>query len=387
MEKGISVILAIYNSEKWLERCINSFLHQSMEDIELICVNDGSTDASGDILMRMAKADSRIVVVNQANQGAAAARNYGLSLAGREYVLFFDSDDSCEPDMLAKMYSKLTDTAADICICNYYEELIDESGVVLGKKESTGAFAWKTVCDRSTFSYMDIADKIFQFTFGWAWDKLYRTEFVKQHELSFQQLRTSNDVFFVFTSLVKAEKIAVINEPLVNHTVNINSSLSATREKSWNCFYQAAQAIREELIKSESFEAVKVSFLNWLLDFCTWNLLSIGEQAKEQVFDCVKNDIFIPWGVADMKESDICDQYWVTLREEIMDSTYKEFLLKEQIRIMREEYEARLAIKDAELENISREYEDIRNSASFKLGRGILYIPRELYIKITKSGK
>lgn len=115
----ISIIVPVYNVEKYLKDCIESILKQSMQDFELILVDDGSTDSSGTICDRYAEKDSRIKVVHTKNGGLSAARNAGIEIARGEFVAFVDSDDYVLPEFIEQMYKKILETDADICECNF----------------------------------------------------------------------------------------------------------------------------------------------------------------------------------------------------------------------------------------------------------------------------
>lgn len=114
----VSIIIAVYNVEAFLEKCLNSLLGQTLQELEVIAVNDGSTDASGDILNAYAQKDSRLKVFNKQNGGAADARNFGLAHAVGEYVGYVDSDDYVDADMFEVMYNKAKSAGADIVECN-----------------------------------------------------------------------------------------------------------------------------------------------------------------------------------------------------------------------------------------------------------------------------
>lgn len=113
----ISVVIPVYNSEKYIERCVQSVLAQSFTDFELILVNDGSSDASWEIMQKMESVDSRIAIHSQENGGAASARNKGISLAGGEYITFIDSDDYVSEDYLLNLYNNAEKHNADLSIC------------------------------------------------------------------------------------------------------------------------------------------------------------------------------------------------------------------------------------------------------------------------------
>ena len=106
MSVKVSVILPVYNASDYLHQCMDSIVGQTLKDIEIICVDDGSTDNSLDILKEYEQKDKRVKVIQQKNAGAGAARNNGLSIATGEYLSFLDSDDFFEPDMLEKAYEK-----------------------------------------------------------------------------------------------------------------------------------------------------------------------------------------------------------------------------------------------------------------------------------------
>lgn len=114
----VSVLVAVYNAEKYLEKCLNSLLNQSLTNIEIICVNDGSTDSSLKILERYTKLDKRIIIINQENAGASSARNNGLNYANGEYVCLVDSDDFISEDCLEKSYNYAKEQLLDACIFN-----------------------------------------------------------------------------------------------------------------------------------------------------------------------------------------------------------------------------------------------------------------------------
>lgn len=117
MNPVVSVIIPVYNQEKYLRKCLDSVCNQSLQNIEVICVNDGSTDNSKEILENYAKQDSRIHILSQKNQGAGAARNLGMQVARGKYLSFLDSDDIFEPLMLETMVRAIEKDDADVLVC------------------------------------------------------------------------------------------------------------------------------------------------------------------------------------------------------------------------------------------------------------------------------
>lgn len=116
----ISIIVPVYNVEKYLDRCVQSILIQSFKRFELILVNDGSTDNSFEICQKYRKKDSRVILISQENKGLSAARNTGLNNAHGDYICFIDSDDFIEKDYLKLLLNNLKSNNADISICEYF---------------------------------------------------------------------------------------------------------------------------------------------------------------------------------------------------------------------------------------------------------------------------
>lgn len=120
MSPAVSVILPIYNAEATLPRCLESLIHSEMHDIEVICINDGSTDRSLEILEAFALKDFRIKVFSKTNGGVSSARNLGLGQAAGEYLAFVDADDYVAPSIYKKLYEATAESQADMVVCDFY---------------------------------------------------------------------------------------------------------------------------------------------------------------------------------------------------------------------------------------------------------------------------
>ena len=284
----VSVILPVYNTEKYLPECLDSIINQSLRDIEIICIDDGSTDSSLQILKEYAEKDKRIVVLEQENSGAGIARNKGMESAKGKYLSFLDSDDFFEPEMLEKAYIKCEEENADFCV--YRSKRFDD------KTRDYESIPW-TIKERYLpevipFKAGDADKYIFQVFNGWAWDKLYNREFIIKTGLKYQGLRTTNDAFFVFMANVEAKCISIIDEVLAYHRVNTGTSLSVTREKSWDCCYQAMDAIKKELKARNKYRQFQQSYINWALHFCLWNVKTLTGNAKKELLKALQKSLF-----------------------------------------------------------------------------------------------
>lgn len=286
----VSVIIPIYNAAEFLEECLDSILNQSLKDIEVICVDDGSPDNSLDILRKYEKMDNRVKVITQPNQGAGAARNNGMSIARGEYLSFLDSDDFFDINMLKEAYDAAHATIADVCV--FDADLFNHT--TKEYKKCTWAFRRKYFPKEQPFSAVqeDVRENIFRMFNGWPWDKLFRREYIERIRLQYQNLRTTNDMFFVFIGLARAKKIVTVDKVLVHQRVEVKTSLSRTREKSWDCFYTALLAMQQELKDNRLYERLEKAFVNWALNFSLWQLNTMKGIPFEWTYNLLKKEGF-----------------------------------------------------------------------------------------------
>ncbi|WP_165444245.1 glycosyltransferase [Lactiplantibacillus mudanjiangensis] len=201
----ISVIAPVYNVFEYLDKSVKSLLAQTLTDIEILLVNDGSTDGSLQKITELAKLDSRIKVLSQPNSGAAAARNNGLSKAKGKYCYFMDPDDWIESDMLEKMYSRAENVNAQLVITGFTNEYY-----VKGKTFTTTNSAFD-VSYLSKLDFRDNAYKLFNNTLiAVPWNKLYLTQFLKENNLKFPKIKW-DDLHFNMEVIKNIEKVSVIN--------------------------------------------------------------------------------------------------------------------------------------------------------------------------------
>lgn len=275
----VSVVIPVYNIEAHLEQCLDSVAGQTLTDIEVICVDDGSLDDSPTILARYAAHDDRFQVFRQDNAGPGVARNTGLAQVTGQYVIFLDSDDWFEPDFLEQMVRQLQKTDADMAICRAVE-FDTNTGLELPSK-------WmlkEQYLPHECFPPEDIAEHLYQFTYGWPWDKLYRTDFVRDANLSYPALPNSEDLVFVFQSLALAKRIAILDEILVHHRVNRMSSVSNSRRLEPETPYYAMLMLRDALRQNNLYMSFEKSFVTWAIEFLIWHVASIEERTLQRAY-------------------------------------------------------------------------------------------------------
>lgn len=298
MEPKVSVILPVYNVGKYLRQCMDSIAAQTLQEIEVICIDDGSSDDSQQILQEYARKDQRVKVACQQNQGAGAARNRGLSMAQGEYLSFLDSDDFFEADMLEKAYQKAKEAKAQLLVfrSDQYHEDRDEFVKIHWTLRKADLPPYRPMNHR-TFT-----GNVFKVFVGWAWDKLFERSFILEHGLEFQEQRTSNDLLFVFSALVLAKRVEILDEVLAHQRRNNKESLSNTRERSWQCFYEALRALKGNLERFGLYQELEQDYINYALHFSLWNLNTITGPKKETLFERLKGEWFEALGVCGKEE-------------------------------------------------------------------------------------
>ena len=295
----VSVIIPCYNAERYLPHCLDSLTAQTLRDLEIICVDDGSVDSTPDILRQYARKDSRITVLIQENKNAGNARNNGLRIARGEYLSFLDADDFFEPEMLEQMVMSADRYQADFTVCHSDQYSMSQHCL----SPASWVVQDHRIPSQMPFTHRQLTGNVFRVFVGWAWDKLYRRSFVEKHGLRFQEQRTSNDLFFVYSALVLAEKITVVEGVYVHQRTGLNTSLSVTREKSWHCFYDALIALRQQLIRADLYQELEQDFVNYALHFSLWHLNTLAEPTHQTVQNKLVTEWFRELGIEDKPRS------------------------------------------------------------------------------------
>lgn len=282
----VSIIVPVFNAAPYLQACLDSIVGQTLDGKEIICIDDGSTDASGSILAAYAARFPEIRLITQSNAGAAAARNAGLSAAQGEYLSFLDADDIFAPNMVSKALSAAQKHDADVCV--FRSCIRDEH---TGKqREHTRAFQQQWMPHKNTFAVHDVPEKLFQIFQGWAWDKLFKTSFIRHHGLTFPLLPNSEDMMFVFGALALASRIATVDDILLTQRGGNRGSLSHRRSKAPLAFYHALQALHDLLTEQGTRTLLQKSFANWAVEYSLWNLKTMEEDAKQTAIQTLVTD-------------------------------------------------------------------------------------------------
>ena len=285
----VSVIIPMYNAEKYLRECLELLLRQTLKSIEIICVNDGSTDGTEALLKEYAEKDNRIKVVYQENRGAGIARNNGMKHAKGEYYLFLDADDIFNERLCEEAYYQAKYDMADIVLFEAYRLNMQTQE----KEEMNWVLREKLLPKNFPFSVKDTNQKIYQITTACPWSKMFKGEFVKKQGLQFQNTKNANDVFFVRSALALAKRITVTKKRLITYRYNDGSNTQSRKSQAPVEFYKAFKALKEDLINRGIFKKVERSYVNMVLSESLFNLRTAGSrEAQETVENLLLNEGF-----------------------------------------------------------------------------------------------
>lgn len=323
-EPKVSVIMPVYNAETYLNECIESVLNQTLKDIEIICVDDGSTDNSLLILERYHKKDSRLKILKQKNLYAGTARNKGLEIAQGKYLSFLDADDIFVPYMLEEAYKKAEKVNADIVVFGgrYFENDVNKA------YDYPALLRTDMLPDSDFFEPNENFEYLFNFTTPSPWNKLYRRSFIEENQLKFQECKRVNDAYFVEVSLALAKRIGIINKNLIYYRTNNSLSLQGSLNESPLQFYRVLSDIKSKLVSISKYHINEKSFKRFCLSFCIYNLERLtDEKAFTKLYNALKEYIFDELGITGTTADYYYNKYAYNQYTKIMSLTPTAYLL------------------------------------------------------------
>ncbi len=277
----ISVIVPVYNTEKYLERCIDSLLEQTYSDLEIICVNDGSSDSSGDILEQLAKKDKRVKVIQLHRQGVSVARNTALEYAHGEYIGFVDSDDYVAPDYYEKLKGPFENNEVDMTTCTYYMDFDGEIKTCPNQKEVPDY----PMSLEEFMPYMYTRD-MYKGVAGYLWTRLVKKDVLKNEDGSLKimfhnEFGGADDIVFVAQMSAQCRKMQYVDKPLYYYFQRDNSIVhdNSTQLKTlhWAGAYEEIMDYYENKGFVSGIDAIKKMYV-----FRCGKLLEIAIDKKDQ---------------------------------------------------------------------------------------------------------
>lgn len=262
----ISIIIPVYNAEKYLQRCLDSILKQGLRDIEIICVDDGSTDSSLKILREYEMKYDNCYVLTQKNCYAGVARNYGLTIAKGEYIHFLDADDYVMEDAYEEIYKFATENNLDYVKVRSVPIDINLNVVIKNNSYTLESFSMDIF--GKTIRFEDCPEIFIESTPA-PWSGFVKRNFILENGIRFNKLKCVNDRSFYANVISHAKRMAVFDEYLVCHYVNNKNSLVGIRSENFECHFKSYNLVRD-IVKDISEFSKKIILGAELNDLAVW---------------------------------------------------------------------------------------------------------------------
>lgn len=242
----LSIIAAVYNLEEYLPRCLDALVNQTLQEIEILCVDDGSTDSAPQIIDEYAKKyPDKVKAFHKPNGGEFTTRNYGLERATGEYVTFVDTDDWVEPNWAEKLYNAAKENNADMAVCAFERIDLNTNKVVSTNMTNFG----------NAVKEINSKDDFMLFINPAPWNKIYKLEKVKN--LRFLNFRGFNDMIFLTSSYTTVEKIAFVPEVLYHYYLRYDSQIHSVNKQDVENFKKYLLDLKQLYINAGKYEEMR----------------------------------------------------------------------------------------------------------------------------------
>lgn len=358
----ISVINVVYNVENYLRQCLDSVVNQTLKEIEIICVNDGSTDNSLQILEEYAKKDDRIMVISKENGGISSARNMGLEYVNGEYTGFIDSDDWAELDMYEKLYRNAKLHDSDMVM--FPAQLFDDINKEL--RYDIPYFTLKcfdaSFYDR-VFTHIDTEDFLFAISVT-PWNKIYKSKFLKEIGAKFPEGLDFDDNPFFYETYLNASKVSLVRDSLYFYRINREGSFITSANERYFDIVEIYDQIEEIIRKTDNQDRYITSFSNVRVSSILSRYRQVDEQYKKRFFEIIKRNFIKmnPFCIANLNSSNTVEYQFI-----INSDTYREFELRKRISNLEEEIETLKKEYQIEINYKKQLIHEITSSNSWKL--------------------
>lgn len=383
----VSVIVPVYNAERYVGRCLGSLRVQTLRDIEILCVDNGSTDRSRAILAEHAAADHRVRIIDEPLSGVSAARNAGLAAARGAYLAFVDADDFVDERYLELLEGKARSLDASLTICGFDE--FAESG----NGDGGDAFMPREICPEASlynraFSLEDASCLSVGIVTPNVWRILFDRGFVERNGLRFPEgLRTAEDLVFIYRSLFRASRIALIPERLYHYRRDVAGSL--TRQDRSGDAARALRLVRDDLDAVGSTPARMRHVANLVLDTFDYALMSAAGLSE---FEGLVRSYRIDWESRIEQAGDAVEgRYREVLRaleNPAADQLFDRYVAMrgetERLRSEVARLERVLADEQGRAQESARRCAEMESSHAFRIGSAITFLPSKAKARLSR---
>lgn len=260
----VSVIVPVYNVERYLERGLSSLINQTLKDLEIIIINDGSTDKSLEICRHFEKVDSRIKLINKENEGVSIARNVGIQYASSDYIVFFDPDDELCCDMYEELYADIIKSKCDLILCNYIEVSNCEKRINL--PYSKGVYG-RGIID-SLLLNLVAPERVGEYSImGSPWRGIYSRRIINEYNIKFpEHIRPMEDLIFNLRYLMECSSVGINDKYLYRYYSEIGGGVRGYKSNYYDNGKKVMGLIEETLVKMEDTEGLKARLeIRWFI--------------------------------------------------------------------------------------------------------------------------
>ena len=311
----ISVIIPAYNAEQYIEECLETVMNQTLENIEIICVDDGSTDSTGKIIDDYGIKDCRIKALHIENSGQSVARNKGMEISKGEFLGFVDSDDFIDKRMFESMYHVAQKYGSDVVITNIYLYM-NSTKLLAPYRDMVRFFHLEREKYFEPTDFPDIVKNI------GVWDKIYRRSFVEKNRLLFPVGKIYEDHLFSFQSIVLAKYVSIISEPLYYYRKDVSESITGRevlQNKHKGDFLIITRSIKDFLVDQGKYINFAKDFLDYQFEFALFHQSNI------------RSRIFFKFFFQEMRQMTLDDDYRIIFNQGLSrHKWYAERLQKNQ---------------------------------------------------------
>lgn len=284
----VSIIIPVFNPDIHLKKCLDSVINQTMTNIEIICIDDGSTDESLNIIEEYSKRDNRLVLLKQKNSGAGIARNKGIEYSTGDYILFVDSDDWIEKSTCEELYNHAQRLNSDLVIFDVMWHL--ENNQLIKNTYFKEDHIFNDDFMNYTFNYEYINPQMMNAGLGVIWCKFYKSSFIKNNEIKFPSHKIYNDIEFHFQTVLLANRISYFPKIFYHYLKLGQPSLQTSfRGKEDDLiWFDVMVGLKNFLIKSDLKEKLKLEFIEYFLFYSMLKMKSINEELEPKLFKKLK---------------------------------------------------------------------------------------------------
>lgn len=370
---AVSIIIPLFNMEKYIAPLLEGIQAQSFRDFEVICIDDESKDNTPRIIKAFAAHDNRFFLISKKNEGPGVARNVGIDQARGEWLLFFDGDDLVKPHLVERAHQRAIQTGADIVIFQSRHYDTQE------QLDLPSPDRWDHLLFPPEFNSRTHPSNLFQQFKNWPWDKMFKRTLLIEHQIRFPALYRTEDMPFTCAALVAANRIALLDEELYLYRVNNPSSSTQTTDLHPFDFFTACKLLLDYLKTSGTFDRMRREYINWVT-LCV--LVNLSGLHSWETYHAVAKKL---------QSGGLCELELANVPDELFDkSEYRELIQtlsqpdteKTLFTLRRME---RSFAKAREVVTIEKIRDEFIKSTTFRTGRALLYIPTIIKEKISNA--